>query len=40
MALRAGQVVTLKVEREAEFGVFLSDGKKTSYFIIMNKLES
>lgn len=28
MALRAGQVVTLKVEREAEFGVFLSDGEE------------
>ncbi len=28
MALRAGQVVTLKVEREAEFGVFLSNGEE------------
>jgi predicted RNA-binding protein (virulence factor B family) len=28
MGLRAGQVVTLKVEREAEFGVFLTDGNE------------
>ncbi|ASI34590.1 MULTISPECIES: S1-like domain-containing RNA-binding protein [Exiguobacterium] len=36
MALRAGQVVTLKVEREAEFGVFLSDGTED---ILLHKNE-
>ncbi|WP_214850038.1 S1-like domain-containing RNA-binding protein [Exiguobacterium sp. s193] len=36
MALRAGQVVTLKVEREADFGVFLSDGTED---ILLHKNE-
>lgn len=36
MALRAGQVVTLKVEREAAFGVFLTDGNED---VLLHKKE-